>query len=148
MIQVHLWECGCTDSLWGGCSWLANSFWLICENYHSHHSQTGSSWSCPLRAIAHSQNERSTTPFEINQDSIRWYGKYGSHRPGTSPFPCQVDLSSIVSRTDLYSGAELVAVCQTAALAAMRDETVQNHKVRGRITGVLIFSLPTSREWI
>ncbi|KAF8368702.1 cdc-48.3, partial [Pristionchus pacificus] len=48
------------------------------------------------------------------------------------PFDDTVDLSSIVSRTDLYSGAELVAVCQTAALAAMRDDTVHNHKVHPR----------------
>ncbi|GMT01240.1 hypothetical protein PENTCL1PPCAC_23414 [Pristionchus entomophagus] len=47
------------------------------------------------------------------------------------PFDETVDLSSIVARTDLYSGAELVAVCQTAALAAMRD-TTENDKVHPR----------------
>ncbi|GMR54251.1 hypothetical protein PMAYCL1PPCAC_24446, partial [Pristionchus mayeri] len=48
------------------------------------------------------------------------------------PFHETVDLSSIVARTDLYSGAELVAVCQTAALAAMRDPTTENEKVHPR----------------
>ncbi|GMT29088.1 hypothetical protein PFISCL1PPCAC_20385, partial [Pristionchus fissidentatus] len=48
------------------------------------------------------------------------------------PFDQSVDVDSLVGRTDFYSGAELVAVCQTAALAAMRDTTNHNEKVHPR----------------